>query len=267
MKVTILKSTLICVVSICLALVLVGRSKAVVPDALAIWPLDEGEGDRVTDASGNGYGGSCMNGPAWVSGIFGTALDFDGDDDYVIMDELKIESATDQFTMGCWVNPGGEPTKSWSNMLSGHNDDQGQPPARGMSFEQSGAELNKYYVIVGLEDNFWQTGGATTQLETGAWQHFVGVRDGEHIIHYVNGEVSAEGTVTADPFMPAIDNFRIADWARGGRNFKGILDEVFLSNSALSQAEIAAIMDQGLGTAPVSPADGITTWGDIKALY
>ncbi|MHC4325139.1 MAG: hypothetical protein ACYSUX_12820, partial [Planctomycetota bacterium] len=59
-------------------------AKADISDGLvAYWPLDEGTGTTTADISGNGNNGTFVDAPAWVSGKFGGALDFDGIDDVV----------------------------------------------------------------------------------------------------------------------------------------------------------------------------------------
>ena len=53
-------------------------------DLVAVWTLDEASGDQVMDGSGNGNDGAIASGdPQWVGGKFGSALQFDGDDDWV----------------------------------------------------------------------------------------------------------------------------------------------------------------------------------------
>jgi hypothetical protein len=50
---------------------------------IGMWLFNEGSGDVAEDFSGNGNDGTLMNDPEWVKGKFGTALSFDGVDDYV----------------------------------------------------------------------------------------------------------------------------------------------------------------------------------------
>ena len=112
----------------------------------------------------------------------------------------------------------------------------------------------------------------TTQLVADEWQHFVAVREGNIVKHYLNGEVSAEGEVQEKAFAPATDSFRICNWARGEtepRNYKAIVDEIFVFKRALSQDEVVNIMDLGLvGPSAVSPTKKVTTtWGNVKSLY
>lgn len=48
------------------------------------WLFNEGSGGQVFDLSGNGNTGTFINSPVWVPGKFGSAIDFDkNDDDYI----------------------------------------------------------------------------------------------------------------------------------------------------------------------------------------
>ena len=80
MKSTSVRLTVFCIGLAAIILVLTGKSDAQldVEGAVAIWLFDEGRGDKVSDASGNGNDGEFVNNPEWVEGKFGDALDFDG---------------------------------------------------------------------------------------------------------------------------------------------------------------------------------------------
>ena len=107
MRFTIVRFALLCVSLVFAGLVFVSISDAQldVEGVVAIWPLDEGSGDKVTDASGNGHDGAFASGePQWVDGKFGKALSFDGVDDWVEMNDPVVGETVD-FTIGCWVNP------------------------------------------------------------------------------------------------------------------------------------------------------------------
>ena len=54
------------------------------------WKFDEGSGTLVSDASGNSNTGTLVNGPTWSTGVKGTALSFDGVDDYADMGSLPV---------------------------------------------------------------------------------------------------------------------------------------------------------------------------------
>ena len=100
----------------------------------------------------------------------------------------------------------GETQSQWANILSSHGGDPGPPVnCRGMSIEQISDSTNLFSLVAGGAPRQCWLGQATqTQLETGVWQHFVIVRQGAALIHYLNGEVSAEGSAQKDtPYAPS----------------------------------------------------------------
>ena len=249
-------------------LVLTSYAQVDMTGVVAIWLLDEGTGDRVTDASGNAHDGGFASGePQWVVGKFGTALSFDGVDDWVEMNAPVVVDTVD-FTMGCWVNPGAT-QKTWTNILSSHQ----EPPRRGISFEQNSSNINKFGIAIGdgvnwAGDSF--TAEILPQLKDGVWQHYVFVRQSDKGTFYLDGKSAAEATLLSkDPVVAATSNFRIGNWVLGGREFNGMVDEAFIFNRALSTVEITSIMKSGImGAQPVSLRDKIATaWGRIKTQY
>ncbi len=272
MKGTVVRLTIFCIGLVFTSLVVAGIAHAQLDlkGAVAIWLFDEGKGDKVTDASGNGNDGKLVHDPKWGEGKFGDALEFDGDADYVEIN-VPVVVETEDFTLGCWVNPG-KTQNQWANILSSHNNDP-QPPlnCRGMSIEQNGGAANQFYFIAGsAPGGCWVGQGVLTQLERGEWQHFVIVRKDGNLTHYLNGEVSGEAAVP-QALAVSTDNFRIANWSRGDaehREFKGAVDEAFVFSRALSQDEITSVMNDGIAEIlAVSPVDKAftTTWGKLKS--
>ena len=82
-------------------------------DLLAYWQFDEGSGDTVEDMSGNGNHGT-IEGAEWVTNaIFGSALQFDGVDDRVVVpDSASLHPQTGDITVEGWVNVASDP-KAW----------------------------------------------------------------------------------------------------------------------------------------------------------
>ena len=68
---------------------------------LARWPLGDGAGSTATEASSQHPAGRLKNGPRWIHRSFGTALSFDGVDDYV--DAGPIPPVTQSFTIAGWI--------------------------------------------------------------------------------------------------------------------------------------------------------------------
>lgn len=64
------------------------------PDLQAFYNFDEGSGVIATDSSGNGNNGA-INGAIWTTGISGSALSFDGIDDFVDLgNPSNLQSST-----------------------------------------------------------------------------------------------------------------------------------------------------------------------------
>ena len=70
------------------------------PSLAGWWKLDDGSGTTAIDSSSGGHNGTLTNGPVWVAGHLGGALQLDGTDDYV--DTGWTENLT-RWTISIWV--------------------------------------------------------------------------------------------------------------------------------------------------------------------
>lgn len=70
-------------------------------DFVAYYTFEKGEGDTLIDRSGNNNDGDIVEGgnednfPKWVTDDVGTALTFDENDGYVVVDDLRVENVSD----------------------------------------------------------------------------------------------------------------------------------------------------------------------------
>jgi hypothetical protein len=73
---------------------------------VGVWLFNEGKGSVAKDTSGKGNDGTLKNGPAWIDGKFGKALQFDGVDDYVDVADKDNLSGGDgkKLTVVAWFN-------------------------------------------------------------------------------------------------------------------------------------------------------------------
>ena len=75
---------------------------------VAMWLLDEGGGEQIADASGNGHDGRFVGGRVkWVDGKFGKGLEFT-QEGWAEMNAPVVVDTVD-WSMGCWVKPRGQP--------------------------------------------------------------------------------------------------------------------------------------------------------------
>ena len=98
-----------------LSLVLTSTAKA---DLIGHWTFDEGAGNIAFDSSDYGNDGTLEGNPQWVEGIFGGALDLDGNDDYVAIDGIADDLTDNNFTVTAWIKT----TQSGDGNVIGSND-------------------------------------------------------------------------------------------------------------------------------------------------
>jgi hypothetical protein len=81
---------------------------------LAFWKYNEGSGTIAYDSSGNNFDGT-INGASWINGHSGNALDFDGTDDFIALDDYSNNlgiNKTDDVIFSVWFK-----TKSTEDSL------------------------------------------------------------------------------------------------------------------------------------------------------
>jgi hypothetical protein len=70
--------------------------------AVGCWDFNEGSGNIAYDGSQNGNTGT-ISGAAWTSGKYGSALSFDGSDDYVDFGNNSILNITRNLSVAFWT--------------------------------------------------------------------------------------------------------------------------------------------------------------------
>jgi hypothetical protein len=252
-----------------MAMAVAAQSEAVIntEGLLALWLCDDEDGDVATDSSGNGMDAEFKSGGGeWVAGKHGGGLEFFAEG-WVETDEPVVVD-TKGFTMGCWAKPG-QPQKAFVNIMASHQ----EPPQRGISFEQRNQELNVYGFAMGTPQG-WTDCGATFRLNTDEWNFMVRVRDedGKTAQDYLNGEHILEGVCQNDnPVVAATAGFRLANMVvdAAAREWRGVIDEAFVFNRALSEDEVMSLYDGGwLRALAVSPKGKLpTTWASMKGAF
>ncbi len=215
------------------------------PALLGWWSFDEGSGTIAADGSGNANDGTLNGDPVWVPGVYGTALQFDGQNAYVGTGKSLLNGLTG-FTMAGWVSAGN--TGVYSSLF-------GQNDLIEFGFTtESGGQLGTW-----MAGNGWAFVGANYGFTYPSWHHLVLAGDETRIALYIDGQEQAsdEGGMssgTSSYFFSIGGNVFNAtgDW------FQGEIDDVWLFGRALTAAEIQTLMKgpggAGLATGP-RPAD------------
>ena len=226
------------------------------PDSVVgIWLLNEGKGDTVKDTSANGNDGKIIN-AKWTDGKFGNALEFDGSARVEIPPSESIDDYLDGFTYLLWVQPTAPPPNVNTRVIER---DWHNPTIQIGQVDFYGS------IAVNADQGATHVRGGT--WEQGEWSFVAITHDGNTLKLYVDGESVGEKAVGKPDDKPS-GQLRLASWKDPGWTFTGILDDVGVFNTPLSDNDIMQIMDNGLEEALAVTALGklATTWARVKEM-
>jgi len=203
---------------------------------LGYWSFDFYNSTHVYDNStylNNGsFQGADFGSDNLTSGKYGNSLQFDGDDDYIKVDDsgnfpIGLMATGQESTVSLWIN---------INTLS-HGTNV-------VPFEQSVDTNNRYIIWFQDSDNtlrFWPDGNNhATVISAGQWYHVVTTVDGSNSRMFVN--TAEVGSATAYTPTDTNNDLWIGSGPRYPANdpFPGLIDEVCIWNRVLSWEEINA---------------------------
>ncbi|MEM3698073.1 MAG: G1 family glutamic endopeptidase [Candidatus Bathyarchaeia archaeon] len=205
------------------------------------WKLDEGSGTIASDSSDNGNIGTLINGPQWIDGVVGTALAFDGIDDYVHVPSSNSLTITgNQITVEMWLRPATllDDTAPFINFIDKGNE-------YGFQISQDGYKPTpdgKIWFYVGLDLSGWHWEGiqtTTNQWIANKWYHLAGTYDGNSLKIYVNGILENSRLLSGNLFAQGAYPLSIGSYTLGNQYFfNGAIDEVKIYNYARTPEEI-----------------------------
>jgi hypothetical protein len=204
---------------------------------IAAYSFDEGSGDTVSDASGNGNFGS-ISGASWTSqGRFGNALSFDGIDDWVtILDDTSLDLAS-EMTLEAWVYPTVALSK-WRVVI--HK----EQTSGFVYYLAANSHLNQ--PASGVSVDGWKELYGGTSLAPNTWTHLAATYDGTTQKLYVNG-VEVASRAQAGDIQVSDGPLRIGGNSIWGEYFPGRIDEVRIYDRALTAGEIQTDMNTPVG--------------------
>lgn len=243
-------------------------------DVAGVWFFDENKGEVANDASGNGNKGTLQGNAKWTKGQLGSAVSLDGvAASFVSVDSSDSLNMTDEMSVTFWV-------KTTKKMVDMWADRQAVVGKHYLEYEV-GIYMNAQihtYTSNGAGDydegimttfNGKHPDGDADWLKD-KWYHVAWTLKGQHEIAYVNGILLAEYDKAHKGTKPGVHPLEIGRRVGGGLPVLGAVDEVGIFKVALSEADVNAIYERGLGLAlgilPVEPKDKLaTTWADVKA--
>ena len=201
---------------------------------VAHWNFDEGSGPVAADSSGNGNTGTLMNGPQWVPGVSGTALSFDGINDYVrIQHSSSLDIVGNEISVEYWIKLSSDwyPQPGMPDSYSQILYDKGDAYTAAMIIGSGALRFNIPYVPPYPETtkNTW---------DANTWYHIANVFDGSQIRIFVNGVLDKAETVIGSVSRSSL-NLAIGSHCFGGKNFfNGVIDEFAIYDYARTAEEI-----------------------------
>jgi len=184
---------------------------------------------HAVDVSSYKNNGTLINGPAWTSfGRFGSALDFDGSNDYVdcgVGSSLNITNGSWEL----WLKFGAKPSVAERPMNPLAKQEQYWIHASNDDSLQAKITVGGIRYIATTCANF---------IETGVWYHVAGTYDGETLKLYVNGELKDSNTDPSGNLDTTDAILAIGTWSSLTDYFQGTIDEVRIYNRSLSPTEI-----------------------------
>lgn len=212
-------------------------SLAIGNSLLAHWPLDESSGLVASDVAGSNDG-ILVGGPVWqpTAGRPKGGLQFDGSNDLVDVGAIDFDGVNGM-AMSMWIRP-----------------DAFAGDYRLISKATGGGEQDHYWMISSFGDTKLRfrlkAGGVTSTLVTGVdvleigrWVHVACTYNQKEMKIYSNGSLVASmaktGPIDLGPGIAAAIGNQPS--SAGNNPFNGMIDEVRLFKSALSENELAGL--------------------------
>ena len=220
--------------------------------AVGIWRFDEGVGAIAYDSSGYGNNGNII-GAIFTKGILGSALVFDGSNDYV--DTPYIQSNVTAYTIEVWVK-----TTDAGNMKV-FVQDRGSGAGKSLTLgigTTGGGHGGPGKVGFEVDSDSIDIGISSVQtINDGNWHHVVGVWSAPVGISispsqfkiYIDGietSVTTGSVGSVSSPLTGLGGTKIARHDAWNTWFNGTIDEVRIYNSALTAGQIQKHYAQGL---------------------
>ncbi|MBI2096757.1 MAG: LamG domain-containing protein [Candidatus Sungbacteria bacterium] len=220
---------------------------------LGYWPMNEGSGSYAGDFSGNGNTGLLTSGPTWAQGRRGQALNFDGVDDRVSLEDVNAFDGLGTYTISAWVYAG-----SAGEGSAGRIYDKRNSGATGLQLNILTA--NGSTTVAVTHDSTTRNAQANA-ISTRLWQHVVVTYDGSLFPKiYVNGaevSISCSASCAFAGFTANAVAAQIGNTASEDGTFDGVIDEVRIYNRVLSASEVLALYKSGAVTHKQAPNLGL----------
>jgi hypothetical protein len=210
---------------------------------VAEWKFEEKTGNTVYDTSDNNNHGT-INGmvlgeETWTQGKIGSALDFDGENDYVDFSAADIIDPSTG-TIEAWIY-----ANNWdANRMTVFSSEMGPAWAdlRFVLFSNYNNSLT--FSVSNGTSSITDNVNTGTILSADTWYHITGTYDGTAVKIYVNGILKDSYTTSIVPgsFTPTKT---MAGWHYSNRYWNGKIDQIRIFDYARTPAQVAWDYNKG----------------------
>jgi prepilin-type N-terminal cleavage/methylation domain-containing protein len=195
------------------------------------WSFDEGSGVSASDISENGHGATLHNGAAWVEGKIGSAVSFDGSNDWVeLAGDFGISGS---MTISLWFNT---PSKTTNRYFL----DDRNPGSWWFIKNYTGGACGEIAGNICFEGRVM---AADSDWNVDEWTHLVVSENSSGAKMYINGALVDTGSGDNTSITT---NLRIGTRYTNSGYFNGVIDEVRLYDRVLSDSEILRLYESAL---------------------
>ena len=203
------------------------------PTLVGCWPMEEGSGTVLLDASSFGNNGNTTGSPIWATGRNGQALSLNGTTQYAIVPDNNSLDMTNAITLAAWVKPGIVGTQNIIKKTIGTTTANG--------YELSLSNPGKVFVRFNGSATYRVDSTTSYPADGTTWMHIAATYDGTTIRLYINGVLEgskpgvAIGTNTTNLGIGAEPAATVINY------YKGLIDDARVYNRALSASEIPVL--------------------------
>ena len=224
-------------------------------EPVAYYPMEEGSGTIVGDASGNGNDGTIVGTLDWVQGApdFGTGLDFPSEaGNYVNCGTFNPSGSDDIMTVTAWFKM--ETIGGWQCIVGKAVEESAGTVLWQLTVSTNGAVGAKISTtgFITITDN--------DTITEGEWYHVALVKNGTDGELFLNGESVGDPQTDLGAFSEDGYEYPVMIGVVRSFLFNGVIDEVAIFDAALSQEDIQAVRDGALGVKGLAgganPANG-----------
>jgi len=215
------------------------QSSGVDPNLILYWKLDETSGQTASDETSNGYDGALIDFPTndsqWVTGKYNNALNFDGADDWVDIDDSDLSNFHNR-TISVWAKLDTIPASGGAYVFGTKSNTAGGYRVY-ICVQSNGSVYSR------LDTSAWF---AATAVQTDTWYHFaLVIRDSGSNVDgefYVDGVSKGEVTGLSQ-YSGALAGANVGSYDDGAEDswaqfHDGLIDQVRIYDYALSDTDV-----------------------------